>query len=68
MQKLEGEGIRELLIKQINKFKEWLKPNPSDSTLVISLKMIYKVIAVLVLIVFSPVILIILLFVFFAAL
>ena len=68
MQELEGESIRELAVKRLNQFKEWLKPNPTDSTLVISLKMIYKALAVLILIVFSPVILFILLFVFFAAL
>ena len=68
MQELEGESIRESLIKRLNLFKEWLKPNPADTTLVTSLKMIYKVIAVLLLIVFSPVIFIVLLFIFFAAL
>lgn len=68
MQELEGESIREMLVKRLNQLKEWLKPDAKDSTLVTSLKMIYKAVAVLILIAFSPVILIILLFVFFAAL
>jgi hypothetical protein len=68
MQELEGESIREMLVKRLNQLKEWLKPDAEDSTIVTSLKMIYKAVAVLILIAFSPVILIILLFVFFAAL
>jgi hypothetical protein len=68
MQELEGESIREMLVKRLNQLKEWLKPDAEDSTTVTSLKMIYKALAVLILIAFSPVILIILLFVFFAAL
>ena len=68
MQELEGESIGEILVKRLNQLKEWLKPDAEDSTLVTSLKMIYKAVAVLILIAFSPVILIILLFVFFAAL
>jgi hypothetical protein len=68
MQELEGETIRELVLGRLKRLKEWLKPNPADTTLIKSLKMIYKAAAVLVLIAFSPVILIILLFVFFAAL
>jgi hypothetical protein len=67
MEELEGEGFRELLLKKFNQLKEWVKPNPVDTTLVKSLKMIYKVLAVLVLIAFSPVLIVILVFVFFAA-
>ena len=68
MEQLEGEGIKEMLINRVKSLKEWLKPNPNDTLLIQSLKMIYKALAVLVLIAFSPVILIILLLVFFAAL
>jgi hypothetical protein len=68
MEQLEGKGIRETVVDYFKRFKEWLKPNGSDTLLIQSLKMVYKVLAVLVLIAFSPVILIILLFVFFAAL
>lgn len=68
MEQLEGEGLREMITTQATRFKEWLQPNPADSTLIISLKMIYKVAAVLLLIALSPVILVVLLFVFFAAL
>ena len=68
MAQLEGKGIKEMIVDRFKKFAEWLKPNPADTVLVQSLKMIYKVIAVLVLIAFSPVILVVLIFVFFAAL
>jgi len=67
MEHLEGEGIRETIINYFKKFKEWLKPNSADTLLVQSLKMVYKVLAVLVLVAFSPVIIIILFFVFLAA-
>ncbi len=68
MEELQGESIKEMIVIKFKQFKEWLKPNPNDSMLIISLKMIYKLIAVLLLIAFSPVIIIILIFVFFAAL
>ena len=68
MEQLEGESIKEMLISRVKRLKEWLKPNPSDTVLIQSLKMIYKALAVLILIALSPVILIILLLVFVAAL
>ena len=68
MEQLEGESIREMLLNRFYKYQAWLKPNPSDTFLIQSLKMIYKVLSVLVLVALSPVIIIILLFVFFAAL
>jgi hypothetical protein len=68
MEQLEGEGIKESMINKLKQFREWLKPNPADSLLIQSLKMIYKAAAVLVLIIFSPVILLIMLIVFFGVL
>jgi hypothetical protein len=68
MEKLEEEGIRKMLANRIKWLKEWVKPNPADSRLIQGLKLIYKSIAVLILIALSPVILVALLFVFFAAL
>lgn len=68
MEQLKGEGFKELIINKLKQFKEWLKPNPADSVLIQSLKMIYKAAAVLAVIVFSPVILLVMLFVFFAVL
>lgn len=68
MEHLKGEGIKEMIINRFKRLMEWLKPNPADSLAIQSLKMIYKALAVLVLIAFSPVILILLLFAFFAAL
>ncbi len=67
MQQLEGEGLREMVINRFKQLQEWLKPNPADNTLVIGLKMIYKVLAVLVLIAVSPILLVVLAFIFFAA-
>ncbi len=68
MEELQGESIKEMIVSKFKQLKEWLKPNPEDSMLITSLKMIYKIIAVLLLIAFSPVIIVILIFVFFAAL
>ncbi len=67
MQQLEGEGLKEMVINRFKQLQEWLKPNPADNTLVIGLKMIYKVLAVLVLIAVSPILLVVLTFIFFAA-
>ncbi len=68
MEPLQGEGFKMMVLNRFKRLNEWLKPNPTDTFLIQSLKMIYKVLAVLALIVFSPVIIILLLFVFFAAL
>ena len=66
MQELEGEGLKEMITNCLQQLREWLKPDPADNLLVTSLKMVYKAFAVLLLIAFSPVILIILVFVFVA--
>lgn len=65
---MEEESFKGMIISRIKQLKEWLKPNPADSTAVTILKLIYKSIAVLVLIALSPVILVVLLFVFIATL
>jgi hypothetical protein len=67
MQQLEGDGLKESVKKKWAELLEWLKPNPRDSGLVIGLKMIYKAIAVLALLAVSPILLVVLLFIFFAA-
>ncbi len=67
MQQLEGEGLTEMVINRFKQLQEWLKPNPANNALVIGLKMIYKVLAVPGLIVVSPVLLVVLTFIFFAA-
>jgi hypothetical protein len=56
-----------MVINRFKQLQEWLKPNPADNTLVIGLKMIYKVLAVLGLIAVSPILLVVLAFIFFAA-
>ena len=68
MQQLEGEGLKEMAINRFKQLQEWLKSNPADNTLVIGLKMIYKVLAVRGLIAVSPILLVVLAFIFFAAL
>jgi hypothetical protein len=68
MEQLEGKGMKETIVNYFKRFREWLKPNGSDTLLVKSLKMVYKVLVVLVLVALSPVLLIILIFAFFAAL
>ena len=67
MQQLEGDSMKEMVRKKWAELIEWLKPNPRDSRLVIGLKMIYKAIAVLALIAVSPILVVVLLFIFFAA-
>ncbi|TDH21621.1 hypothetical protein EXU57_19150 [Segetibacter sp. 3557_3] len=67
MEELEGETFSELLVNRLKQLREWLKPNPVDSLLVQSLKMIYKAIAVILLVAFSPVILFVLFLAFAAA-
>ncbi|HEV7331480.1 MAG TPA: hypothetical protein VGN63_10620 [Flavisolibacter sp.] len=49
------------------KLKEWMQPNAADPLLLQLLKFIGKCIALLVLIALSPIILVVLLFVFMAA-
>ena len=64
---LEGESFGGLIIKYFNIIKEWVQPEPGDPLWKTILKSVYKLIAVLILIALSPVLLVILLFVFFAA-
>lgn len=51
----------------IKKIGEWVKPNPDDGLLLQAVKMLYKALALLVLVALSPVIIVVLLFVFLAA-
>jgi hypothetical protein len=67
IENLEGESFVGLIKKYFNMVKEWVKPDPADPLWKTILKSIYKLIAVLVLIALSPVLLVVLLFVFFAA-
>ncbi len=64
---LEGESFGEIIKRYFNTIKEWVKPDPADPVWKIILKSIYKLIAVLVLVALSPVLLVVLLFVFFVA-
>lgn len=49
------------------KIREWMKPDPADHLLLQVVKLLYKCIALLILIAFSPVIIVVLFFVFLAA-
>lgn len=61
------KSIFELIKRWFVKIREWMKPDPADGLLLQVIKLIYKSIALLILIAFSPVIIIVLLFVFLAA-
>lgn len=64
----QDEGFRDAIKKRITNLREWVKPNPADPLYLTVFKTIYKGIALLVLIALSPVILIILVIIFFATL
>jgi len=61
------ESFADFARKYFEKLKAWLSPDPSDGHLLQAIKLIFKGIALLIMIAFSPVIGVILLFVFFAA-
>ena len=63
----EDKGFIEMIQYKVRQLGEWVKPDPADKPLVRVLKLFYKSIVVLVLIALSPVLLVIMLFVFFAA-
>lgn len=67
MNDAEHTGALDYLKAKLRDLGAWLKPDPTDKPLVRVLKLFYKSIVLLVMIAFSPVILAVLLFVFFAA-
>ena len=64
---LEGRGFIESIKYWLEKLREWVKPNPVDKPLIRVLKLFYKTIVLLVLIALSPVLIVVLVFVFLAA-
>lgn len=62
-----NKSFSDYLRDYAQKIKDWIKPDPSDHLLLQFVKLIFKCIALLILIALSPIILVILLFVFFAA-
>ena len=62
------DGYMDIVRKNILALREWVKPDPADPLYLTILKSMYKGLSLLVLIALSPVILIILLIVFFATL
>ena len=61
-------GLVGTVRKWISRIKDWMKPDTSDTLFVQILKFVLKCIGLLVLIVLSPVILVVMLFVFVVAL
>jgi hypothetical protein len=61
------ETFAEFIRKYYDKIKIWVTPDPTDSMFMQIVKLISKSIALLILIAFSPIISVVLLFVFFAA-
>ena len=53
--------------KWFENLKEWIKPDPADNVFVQTGKLFFKCMALLVMLAFSPVLLVVLVFVFFAA-
>jgi hypothetical protein len=64
----QPETIGEYFLMQVRKLLRWIKPTPDDALAVSIIKTILKSIVMLVLIAFSPVVIIILTVAFFAAL
>ncbi|HZH00246.1 MAG TPA: hypothetical protein VEY32_04140 [Flavisolibacter sp.] len=70
IRKLEDEpqeSLADFTRKYYEKLKVWLTPDPADSRVLQFVKLFFKGIALLIMIAFSPVIAVILLFIFFAA-
>ncbi|MGD1893196.1 MAG: hypothetical protein ACFB15_21735 [Cyclobacteriaceae bacterium] len=59
--------LQKYISQQITQLKHWLKPDPADSLALKIVKGIYKLLAVLVLTALSPVIIIVLVIAFLAA-
>jgi hypothetical protein len=60
-------GLADLIRQWWQKLKEWIKPDPADHLLLKGMKLIGKCVVLLVLLALSPVLLVVLLFVFLAA-
>lgn len=61
------KGLIGYLRQWLQKLGEWMKPEPADNLFLKIAKTFFKCIALLIMIAFSPVIIVVLLFVFFAA-
>jgi hypothetical protein len=67
MEDEEKKGIGNFIKSWIIKIRKWMQPDPADNPLMQLLKFTFKCFALLLLIAFSPVILVVLLFVFLVA-
>lgn len=64
---MAGEVLK-LIKENFNRYKEWIKPDPEDHIVLTIIKTIFKAITALFFVAFSPIVLIILIFAFLAAL
>lgn len=67
MEEQEKKGVGNFIKTWINKIRKWMQPDPADHPLLQLVKFTFKCFALLLLIAFSPVILVVLLFVFLVA-
>ena len=68
MNENKDEGMRAYVVGKAKVFREWLKPDPTDKLAIQIVKSFFKGIVMLIMLALSPVILVVLIFVFFAAL
>lgn len=64
---MAGEVIK-LIKDNLNRYKEWIKPDPDDPVVLTVIKTIFKALTALFFVAFSPIVLLILIFAFLAAL
>lgn len=67
-EKTTGEEFRGLILDQFKAFFNWLKPNPGEKLSLQIVKFILKIPVVLLMIAASPVLIVVLIFVFLIAL
>jgi hypothetical protein len=67
MEQEDKRGLVNYIKQWINRIKTWMKPDPADNPLLQLVKFTLKCFVLLLLIAFSPVILVVLLFVFLIA-
>lgn len=67
MEKSFAKELLDLLAKNFNLYKEWLKPTPGDPMALTVIKSFFKGLSSLLLIMFSPIVVVILIIAFLAA-
>ena len=67
MEQKKNKGLLNFLKDKLAALQDWMKPDPADHPLLQVVKLLFKSLAVLILIAFSPAIIVILILAFFAA-